>query len=293
MGAHLHDELEKYGAPEEILDLGARARAYRLDHGAALPNQDAFLGLGLDEKMGAHASLLDLVHFDFDRVRNLVPGESQRLLPDELGEAGLEGKVGDGVLLEVTGPCRQEFRKIVLERLEALGPQRADRMQGVEVAQSGSRLDLRGDASRREPVDLVERDDDRRTGAEDPLGDEAVSRPDPLVGGEHEEESVDVCERAVDRLLHALREGIARPLEPRQVDEHELVTLAVDDGRDPSTRRLRLVRDDRDLPTRERVHERRLADVRPPRYRDEPRPKAQRSRAGARPAGGRAACPRA
>ena len=84
-------------------------------------------------------------------------------------------------------------------------------------------------------------------------------------------DAVDVLERGVDRVLHPLGERVERPLEARQVGEHELVVVAVRDAEDAAARRLRLVGDDRDLAAAERVHERRLADVRPARDRDEAR----------------------
>jgi hypothetical protein len=67
-----------------------------------------------------------------------------------------------------------------------------------------------------------------------------------------------------------LGERIARPLKARQVGEDELVVVAVGDPEDAPPRRLWLVGDDRDLPAAERVDERRLPDVRPPRDGDEP-----------------------
>ena len=94
------------------------------------------------------------------------------------------------------------------------------------------------------------------------LRDEAVARADPLARAEDEEDGVDVLERAVDRALHVLGERVARPLEAGQVGEDELVVVAVRDAEDAPPRRLRLVGDDRDLAAAERVHERRLADVR-------------------------------
>src|SRR5581483_3616847 len=60
--------------------------------------------------------------------------------------------------------------------------------------------------------------------------------------------------------------------EAGKVREHELVVVAVRDPEDAAPRRLRLVGDDRHLAAAERVHERRLADVRPPSNGDESRP---------------------
>ena len=86
---------------------------------------------------------------------------------------------------------------------------------------------------------------------------------DPVAAVDHEQDGVDVVEGAIDRALHALGEGVERPLESRHVDEHELVVLAVGDAEDPPARGLRLVGDDRHLGAAKRVDERGLADVGP------------------------------
>ena len=62
--------------------------------------------------------------------------------------------------------------------------------------------------------------------------------------------------------------GLCRP---GRVDEHELGVGPVEDAAHPVAGRLRLVRDDRHLGPADRVDERRLADVRPPDQRHEPR----------------------
>ena len=84
-----------------------------------------------------------------------------------------------------------------------------------------------------------------------------------------EQHDVDVLERGVDRLLHPLRERVHRALEPGQVGEHELPVGAVGDAEDAAARRVGHLRRDRDLVAAERVDERRLADVRPARDRDD------------------------
>ena len=73
-----------------------------------------------------------------------------------------------------------------------------------------------------EPVDLVQRDHDRHAELEHALRDEAVAGADALARGEHEQDGVDVVERAVDRALHPLGQRVERPLEAGQVGEHEL-----------------------------------------------------------------------
>src|SRR3712207_8445576 len=61
--------------------------------------------------------------------------------------------------------------------------------------------DLLGDFARRDPVDLVEGDHDGRAGAEDPLGDEPVARPDPLVRSEEHTSELQSRQYLVCRLL--------------------------------------------------------------------------------------------
>ena len=105
---------------------------------------------------------------------------------------------------------------------------------------------------------------------EDALGDEAVAAADPLPSVQDDDGGVDVLERRVHRALHVLRQRIEWALEPGEVDEDELVVVAVHDPPNPAPRGLRLVGHDRHLPPAERVHERRLPDVRTPRDGDEP-----------------------
>ena len=61
-----------------------------------------------------------------------------------------------------------------------------------------------------------------------------------------------------------------RPVDAGRVDEHELAVVQVLDGEDPVPRRLRLVRDDRDLGADDQVEERGLAGVGTADERDEP-----------------------
>jgi hypothetical protein len=150
-------------------------------------------------------------------------------------------------------------------------------MQGVEIAEPGRGLHLGRHVPSLQPVDLVQRDHDRHPELEDASCDEAVAGADALARRQHEQDSLDVFERGVDRALHVLRQRVERPLKPREVREHELVVVAVGDPEDPPPGRLRLVRDDRHLAAAEGVDERRLADVRPAGDGDETRFQAGRS----------------
>ena len=125
-----------------------------------------------------------------------------------------------------------------------------------------------------EPVDLVDGDDGRDARAAQRLDDEAVARPaDALLAVEQEQHGVGLGELVLDALLHALGERVARALDAREVGQHELPRVRPfrvrRDAADRPPGGLRLVGDDRDLLAHERVDERRLADVGPPRQRDE------------------------
>ena len=103
-------------------------------------------------------------------------------------------------------------------------------------------------------------------------GDEPVACPDPLSRADDDHDDVDVTgDRLIDALLHPLGQRVDRLLPTRQVDQHELRVLRRVDAADLMARRVRLVGDDRDLRSRQRVDERRLAHVRTPGNRDETR----------------------
>ena len=157
---------------------------------------------------------------------------------------------------------RQEIEEVVAELVDPVLRLRAHRVERVEVAQLPGRLHLADDVARLEVVDLVHGDDHRLAEREDPPRDEAVAGADPVACRDDEEHDVDVLERAVDGVLHPLGQLVHRALEPGQVDEDELVVLGVRDAVDPAAGRIGDRGGDRDLLADQRVHERRLADVR-------------------------------
>ena len=171
----------------------------------------------------------------------------------------------------------EQAHELLAQLVDAVARLGADRVQRVEAAERRRGLHLRGDVPGLQAVDLVQRDHDGDAEREDALGDEAITAADAVATVEHEEHALHVLERLVDRSLQVLGEQVARPLEPRQVGEDELVLRPVRDPEDTPARRLRLVRDDRDLAAAERVHERRLPDVRPTRDGDEPGPHQKKS----------------
>ena len=157
------------------------------------------------------------------------------------------------------------------ERVDARALARGDREDVVGHLELGRRLEHRDDVRVVDAVDLVDRDDDRHPGALERAGDEPVSGPDALLGVEHEQRGIGVAHLTLHARLHALGQRVARALDAGEVDEHELRVAAHGDAADRAARRLRLVGDDRDLLPHDRVDERRLADVRAARERDEAR----------------------
>ena len=85
----------------------------------------------------------------------------------------------------------------------------------------------------------------------------------------HPERDVGVGQALARRLHHALAEQVVRLVQPGRVDEEELRRRPALDPEDAVPRRLRLRRDDRELPPEDAVQQRRLADVRPSHQRDE------------------------
>ena len=217
---------------------------------------------------------VDVLDDDLDGVRHLLERAPQDLLADELGEHDRLRLVGDVVGLEHELALGQQAAEVLDERVDARALARGDREDVVGDLELGRRLEHRDDVGVVDAVDLVDRDDDRHLGSLERAGDEPVAGADALLGVEQEQRGVGVAHLALDARLHALGQRVARALDARQVDEHELRVAAHGDAADRAARRLRLVGDDRDLLPDDRVDERRLADVRASGERDEPRPGA-------------------
>ena len=130
------------------------------------------------------------------------------------------------------------------------------------------------DLMRRRDVDLVDHDD--RGLDIELVGDPAVAGPERLRRIEHERRHVDVSVGPFDTVerggVDPLTECRDRLVQTGGVDEHDLGVGSREHAHDPMTSRLRLVAHDRDLPTADRVDERRLPDVRSTDERDEARP---------------------
>ena len=97
-------------------------------------------------------------------------------------------------------------------------------------------------------------------------GDVAVAGADPLARVDDEQDDVEVVgDRLLDAALHPLGQRVDRPLPARQVDEHELRRRSL--VQTPRMRWRVVCGTGETIATFspvERVHERRLADVRPP-----------------------------
>ena len=81
-----------------------------LQHGAALADDHPLLALALDHDLDADPRPLPLRHLGGDRVRQLVVGDREQLLPHELGDPDGLGHVGDRVRRGSTRPLRQRGR---------------------------------------------------------------------------------------------------------------------------------------------------------------------------------------
>jgi hypothetical protein len=200
----------------------------------------------------------------------LLARELERLLAHQLGELRLEREVGALLGREIGRALGKQRHELLSKSTDAVAGPGADRMERQEVSELGRSRHLARDVSRLQAIDLVQGDHHRHSERKDPVGDEPVARADSLPRREHEQYPLDVLEGVIDRALHVLGQGIPGALKARQVCEHELVILAARDAEDATPRRLWLVGDDRNLAAAERVHERRLADVRSAGNGDEP-----------------------
>src|SRR5690242_19379943 len=89
MPPDLHRQLQVDPGAELALDGAAGRHADRLDHLAARPDQDALLGLGLDEDHGLDphellAAPVDVLDLDLDGMRHFLARACQHLFAHEL-----------------------------------------------------------------------------------------------------------------------------------------------------------------------------------------------------------------
>ena len=197
-------------------------------------------------------------------MRYLLPRQPERLLADELGDLRLDREVGALLRREVERPLGQEPDELLAQLADAVAGLRADRVQRVEVAEPAAAVCIcvamwpgfrrstlltaitTGTPSAKTRVAM------KRSPA--PIRSRA-STTNSTASTSSNEESTVRCMRSVS--------GSSGRWKPGRSASDELVVVAVRDPEDAPPGRLRLVGDDRHLPAAERVHERRLADVRP------------------------------
>ena len=114
--------------------------------------------------------------------------------------------------------------------------------------------------------------DNHRGGQMKVSGDPAVTFAELLRRVEHQRCDIHVVGTSEGSGIDALAKRGDRLVQARGVDEHELMMRPRQHPHDPVPCGLRLVRHDADLLPADRVHQRRLADVRPPEKSYEPRP---------------------
>ena len=233
-----------------------------------------------------HATIVDLDEFGGERMRYLFLRQPQRLLADELRDPRLERHVGDlagGVVKRTLGEERDQVGPQLVDPVAGL---RADGVQRVEAAERGSRFHLRRDVPCLEAVDLVHDDHDRDLESEHTPRHVAVACADPLPRADDEHDHVEIVrDRLLDAVPHPRRQGVDRLLPAGEVDEDELCVVTRPDAADPVPGRVRDARHDRHLLARERVDERRLADVRTSGDRDEAGPQGRSQVSGRRSPG--------
>ena len=227
------------------------------------------LALALDEDRGVddrHVPLLLVDHVvdpDADGVRHLVVRVPQDLLADELGHEHLVGLVGRHLAREVARSHRQHRRRPTARNPSRLKPSLAE---STTTSSNGASACGGGDALLdrllRRQVRLGQHEHLARAGRGHVRGHPAIAAADGLRGVDHHARDVDVGQAHERAAVELLAERVVRLVQAGRVDEHDLGVLGVDDRAQPVARRLRLVRDDRDLRSHERVDERRLAGVR-------------------------------
>ena len=173
-----------------------------LEHGAALADDHALLALPLDDDLDRDPVALPLRDTRGDRVRQLVAGDGEQLLADELGDPLLLGHVADRVGREHRRPLRSAGDEVVDERVEPVAGARRDREVRLG-AELGGRAELASTCSRARPIGLVDDDDGPRQ--VEAVGDPAVAGAERRRGVEHEAHDVDVV-------------GLAERFERRGVD---------------------------------------------------------------------------
>ena len=172
----------------------------------------------------------DLVDDDGQGVGQLVAHALQGGLAHELGDHDLLGLVGD-----LTGGVQRRRQGHVLEKdllkdvdlLVALG---RDRNDVGPLPQLTDGQELGGQGFSGDGVGLGDHGDHRGAQLGEVTGDEAVAGADLLVGGDAEDDDVDVDEGLAHQVVEALAQQGAGAVEAGGVDQDDLRVLLVDDA---------------------------------------------------------------
>ena len=112
-------------------------------------------------------------------MRQLVAGDREQLLAQELGDERRLGLIGDHAVRVVVRTLGEAAEDLGEQHVDAGAGARRDRDERVEVAELGRRAhELLADLVAARDVDLVDHEDLRRPDAPDEVGDEAVARTD-------------------------------------------------------------------------------------------------------------------
>ena len=203
------------------LELLARGAADRLDRLPARADEDALLGVGLRPDGGAHerqpvGALLDLLDLDLDGVRHLLAGAPQHLLAHELGEHApprsgrCAPRAGSRTGPRAAGP-RGARRAVAMPV-----PRRADTGKISSATPRSAAAWSTGTTARlpRRSILLTA----ITTGTFAPASASAMKRspgPMPCSPLIDEQRGVGLRQLALDRVLHALGERVARALHAR------------------------------------------------------------------------------
>ena len=224
---------------------------------------------------GRSGALHHLLDHDGEGVRQLVADALQGGLADQLGDhhdVRLVGQLPLGV--ERAGRRRQVGRQHLRDVLDLAAVDGRAGHDGGPVAELVDRDEVLGQPLAVDGVDLGRDGDDRSAPVLLDLleltGDEAVARPDPLVGRQAEPDDVDLEQGLAHDVVEPLAQQGPGLVQPRGVDEHQLARRGRDDPADGVPGGLRLRRGDRDLVPDEGVGQRRLPGVGAPDETGEP-----------------------
>ena len=269
---HLDPELEEDARVEQPLELLARFGADPLQPFAAAADDHPLVGVALDDDGRGDAAemALLLVAVDDDRrgVGQLVAGEPEQLLADDLGGEEAIAAVGErvfGVQPRLLGQVRLDDRRAAGRRrpVASRSSARIRRTRGAAASAAATARGRRGVGRgracwrRAAPAWRVDEREHRR-----------VAAPNLPASTTSKTTSTSASDPVTARLSERLSAAAWRVWKPGVSTKTNWLADRADAG-DPVPRRLRLARGDADLLRDQRVDQGRLADVRPADDRDQ------------------------